>query len=190
VRADESCRDRICKNPEKRFCPSCGGPTLIRTSITYVTATPDNPKGYILHLKANFQYHLRGTRYSIANPKMGKAGGGVNAEIVLREDQKEFVRGVKTAEIMRSKETRAILRSVMDDRTRGQRGLPERAKTGAIGGLGGWNDPDWQAPMARGEKGRKKGGKNGAGGEVKLDSSGMPVIGSGRKNPNESRKRH
>lgn len=42
----------------------------------------------------------------------------------------------------------------------------------------------------RGEKGRKKGGKNGAGGEVRLDSSGLPVIGSGRKNTNESRRRH
>ena len=183
--------DRICKNPEKRFCPSCGAPTLIRTSITYVTATPENPKGYILHLKANFQYRLRGTQYSIPNPKMGKAGGGVHAEQVLREDQKEWVRGVKTAEHVRSKETRAILRAVMDEKDRGARGAGERAKTGTVGGMGGWNDPDWQPAMNLGEtKGRRKGGKNGAGGEVRLDKSGMPLLGSGKRNINDSRKKH
>ncbi|KAK4700095.1 RNA-binding protein NOB1, partial [Phenoliferia sp. Uapishka_3] len=174
---------KICKDPEKRFCPSCGGPTLIRTSITYVTATPENPSGYILHLKANFQYRLRGTRYSLPNPKMGRAGGGMHSEQVLREDQKEWVRGVKTADVMRSKETRAILRSVMDDKTRGARGLGPRQNEGSLGGgFGGYADRDWQAPMNLGEKGRKRGGKNGGSGEVRLDSSGMPVIGSGRKN--------
>ena len=39
------------------------------------------------------------------------------------------------------------------------------------------------------QKGRRRGGKNGAGGETRLDSSGLPVIGMGRKNPNESRRR-
>ena len=63
---------------------------------------------------------------------MGKAGGGPNAEPVLREDQKEFVRGVKTAEIMRGKETRAILRSVMDEKTRGERGLKERDRKSVV----------------------------------------------------------
>ncbi|KAL8276970.1 hypothetical protein RQP46_010605 [Phenoliferia psychrophenolica] len=182
---------KICKNPEKRFCPSCGGPTLIRTSITYVTATPENPQGYILHLKTNFQYRLRGTRYSLPNPKMGRAGGGMHSEPVLREDQKEWIRGVKTADVMRSKETRAILRSVMDDKARPSRGLGPRQNENALGGgFGGYADRDWQAPMNLGEKGRKRGGKNGGSGEVRLDSSGMPVIGSGRKNTNESRKRH
>lgn len=77
---------------------------------------------------------------------MGKAGGGPNAEPVLREDQKEWIRGVKTAEMVRSKETRAILRSVMDEKTRGERGLQKRDKTGSVGGIGGWNDPDWMPP--------------------------------------------
>lgn len=207
-----SCRlllTRLCKNPEKRFCPSCGGPTLLRTSITYVPATPENPKGYVLHLKANFQYRLRGTVYSLPNPKMGKAGGGVNAAPVLREDQKEWSRGVKTAEVMRGKEMRAMVKSVMDDKRRGT----SSGSLGGAGGIAGFNDVDWQVrgivllslrssranlfvtafkqpALMRGEKGRRKGGKNGAGGEVRLDSSGLPVIGSGRKNTNESRRRH
>lgn len=122
---------------------------------------------------------------------MGKAGGGVHAEQVLREDQKEWVRGVKTAEHLRAKETRAILRAVMDEKERGEKGLARRANTGAIGGIGGWGDPDWVPEMNLGEtKGRRKGGKNGAGGEVRLDKSGMPLLGSGRKNVNASRKRH
>ncbi|SCV72709.1 BQ2448_4246 [Microbotryum intermedium] len=170
---------KLCKNPEKRFCPSCGGPTLIRTSITYVPASPEHPNGYILHLKKNFQYRLRGTQYSLPNPKMGRAGGGVNAEPVLREDQKEWSRGIKTAEVMRHKETRALLRSVMDEKRRG-------GDTNQ-GGLKGFNDPDWQPAMLQGEKGRRRGGKNGAGGEVRLDSSGLPVIGAGRRNPNASK---
>ncbi|KAM0748323.1 hypothetical protein T439DRAFT_304712 [Meredithblackwellia eburnea MCA 4105] len=176
---------KLCKDPEKRFCPSCGGPTLIRTSITYVPATPANPQGYILHLKTNFQYRLRGTQYSLPNPKMGRAGGGVNAEPVLREDQKEWIRGVKSADVRRSKETRALLRSVMDDQSRKSKGLAPRSQDP----FGGNVDRDWQAPMNLGEKGRKRGGKNGAGGEVRLDSSGMPVIGPGRRNVNESRRK-
>ena len=125
---------------------------------------------------------------------LGRAGGGAHSELVLREDQKEWARGVKTAEMIRSKETRAMLRAVMDDKDRREKGLGKKMNTGAIGGIGGWNDPDWQSAMNLGEgsKGRRRGGggKNGGAGEIKVDKSGMPVIGSGRKNTNESRRRH
>jgi len=184
---------RLCKNPDKRFCPSCGGATLLRTSITYVPVSPQHPQGYILHLKANFNYRLRGTQFSMANPKMGKAGGGVNAEMVVREDQKEWVRGVKSAEIRRDKEQRALQKSVLDDEKRGKRSGPagssagwfaeagslEAQMLGIGGGKGGVDNP----------KGRRRGGKNGAGGEVRLDKMGLPIIGSGRRNPNEARRR-
>lgn len=167
-------RTRLCKSPTKRFCPSCGGPTLLRTSITYVPASPANPKGYILHLKQNFQYRLRGTVYSLPTPKMGKAGGGGGkAEPVLREDQKEWVRGVRSKEIREGKEIRRVLKSVMADGTSGS----------------GGRDREWVPEMDKGEKGRKRGGKNGVGGEVRVDSSGLPVIAAGRKNINESRRR-
>lgn len=118
---------------------------------------------------------------------MGSARGGVKAEPVLREDQKEWIRGVKTAEIMRNKETRAILRSVLDDKRRN--GGNANVGTGNLGGIAGFNDLDWQPTMNQGEKGRRRGGKNGAGGEVRLDSSGLPVIGAGRRNPNASGKK-
>lgn len=122
---------------------------------------------------------------------MGKAGGGVNAEQVLREDQKEWIRGVKTVDHIRQKESRSILRAVLNEQEREASGLAPRGKTGAIGGIGGWGDPDWVPQMNLGEtKGRRKGGKNGAGGEVRLDKSGLPLIGSGKKNVNSSRKRH
>ncbi|GAA5857660.1 hypothetical protein JCM8547_004320 [Rhodosporidiobolus lusitaniae] len=190
---------KLCKNPEKKFCPSCGGATLIRTSITYVTATPQNPLGYILHLKSNFNYKLRGTQYSLPNPKMGRAGGGANAEIITREDQKEWIRGVKSAEIKKEKEARALRKAVMDEerRTNGaagsgnsmasgtsaswfaEAGSLEAQMMGIGGGKGGIENP----------KGRRRGGKNGAGGEVRLDKNGLPEIGHGRRNPNAVRKR-
>lgn len=109
---------------------------------------------------------------------MGRAGGGKHSEPVLREDQKEWTRGVKTVEMIRAKETRALVRAVMDEKDRREQGLARRGNTGAIGGIGGWNDPDWVPSMDLGEgtKGRKRGGgsKNGGSGEVKLDKSGLP----------------
>lgn len=185
---------RLCKNPDKRFCPSCGGATLLRTSITYVPATPQNPQGYILHLKANYNYRLRGTQYSLPNPKMGRAGGA-HSEIVTREDQKEWIRGVKSAEVRREKEQRALAKQLLDDEEKRKAGLEVNSSTSAAwfdqtgsleaqmmgigGGKGGIENP----------KGRRRGGKNGAGGEVRLDKSGMPIIGMGRRNVNEARRR-
>ncbi|CAJ0840438.1 9375_t:CDS:2 [Entrophospora sp. SA101] len=58
---------KITTNMEKKFCPKCGGPTLIRTSTS--TDANGNVKYY---LKKNFQYKLRGTKYSIPNPKGGR----------------------------------------------------------------------------------------------------------------------
>ncbi|BGP13155.1 hypothetical protein JCM10213_000267 [Rhodosporidiobolus nylandii] len=185
---------KLCKNPDKRFCPSCGGATLLRTSITYVPATPQNPQGYILHLKANYNYRLRGTQYSLPNPKMGRAGGA-QSEIVTREDQKEWIRGVKSAEVRREKEQRALTKQLLDDEEKRKAGLEVSSSTSAAwfdqtgsleaqmmgigGGKGGIENP----------KGRRRGGKNGAGGEVRLDKSGLPVIGMGRRNVNEARRR-
>ncbi|KAI9622609.1 hypothetical protein KEM48_007226 [Puccinia striiformis f. sp. tritici PST-130] len=92
---------KLCKDPTRKFCPKCGGATLTRVSITY---TPSSPTGYILHLNPNFQYRNRGTVYSIPSAKPGSASfekGGAKqnrtvngANLVLREDQKEFQRGL------------------------------------------------------------------------------------------------
>ncbi|PRQ74873.1 Nin one binding (NOB1) Zn-ribbon like-domain containing protein [Rhodotorula toruloides] len=167
---------KLCKNPDKRFCPSCGGATLLRTSITYVPVTPQHPLGYILHLKSNYNYRLRGTQYSLPNPKMGKAGGGPNAEIVVREDQKEWIRGVRSAEVRREKEQKALRRALLDDE--------RRAGSGAQAGTAGW----FAEGGIENTKGRR-GGRGGQSGEVRLDKSGLPIIGMGRRNPNEARRR-
>ncbi|GAA5924178.1 rRNA-binding endoribonuclease [Sporobolomyces koalae] len=191
---------KLCKNPEKRFCPSCGGPTLLRTSITYVPSTPQNPQGYILHLKQNYNYRLRGTQYSLPTPQMGKAGGqGKKAEPVLREDQKEWIKGVKSQEVRQMKEQRALVKAVLDEEKKGKgkgRSNGSSSSTGFFQGAGGaYGLESAMLGMAgpkggiEHQKGRRRGGKNGAGGETRLDSSGLPVIGSGRKNPNEARRR-
>lgn len=166
--------DRICKDATRKFCPSCGGATLTRVSVTY---TPSSPTGYVLHLKRNFQYRNRGTIYTIPSAKPGTASfekGGARkqvngAELVLREDQKEFQRGLRTAAIGKQKEEK------------------REAKAAARGDdpFGGWRDPDWQPPMLLGEKGRRGGRGNDRG--VRLGKDGLPVIGFGR-NPNEVRK--
>eukprot|EP00158_Paraphelidium_tribonemae_P001997 Partr_v1_DN25022_c0_g1_i1_m50937 putative NIN1 RPN12 binding protein 1 homolog (S. cerevisiae) len=73
----------ITKNMDKRFCESCGGPTLIRTSCSIDPASGN----MTLFLKRNFQYNNRGSIYSIPEPKGGRA-----EDLIFREDQKECVR--------------------------------------------------------------------------------------------------
>jgi hypothetical protein len=121
---------RICKDPSKKFCPSCGGPTLIRASISTHAPTASHPTARTeVHLKQNFQYRTRGTIYSLPAPKPGSAKGGPKEELVLREDQKEFMKGLKMEQGRRGKEERELERAV-------------RAQREGKGGLGSWNDPD------------------------------------------------
>ncbi|KAH8925272.1 hypothetical protein BT69DRAFT_1332331 [Atractiella rhizophila] len=134
---------KITKETTKVFCPSCGGNTLLRTSITYVTPSPKHPQGYVLHLKRNYQYRLRGIQYSLPTPKGGRA-----ENIILREDQKEFQRGVKKENIRKKKEEKARDRGDLDE------------TEWVFGGEKKWNS-----------------------------TAGMPVVGYGRKNPNEAKKR-
>jgi RNA-binding protein NOB1 len=148
----------ICKDPTKKFCPSCGGPTLTRTSITYVPPTPENPKGYVPHLRRNYHYRLRGTVYSIPNPLKANAKGGARDELILREDQKEWQRGLKTAAVAKYKEERAALRAMRDPSA-----------------PGGPRDPDWMPGMLVGEKGRRQPG------EGRIGKDGLPIIGYGRR---------
>ncbi|CAB4424919.1 unnamed protein product [Rhizophagus irregularis] len=72
---------KITTNTEKKFCPNCGNAALIRTS----TSTDANGN-VTYYLKKNFQYNLRGTKYSIPEPKSGRNANN----IILREDQKEY----------------------------------------------------------------------------------------------------
>lgn len=124
---------RICKDPSKKFCPSCGSDSLIRASVTTTGGAAPTTK---VHLKPNFQYRTRGTKYSIPDPTMGSAKGqkAGGTGLILREDQQEFMRGMRSEDIRRQKEERQLERA---------------AKAQAEGkgkGLGSWNDPDVGPP--------------------------------------------
>ncbi|KAF9133036.1 Nin1 binding protein, partial [Mortierella sp. GBA39] len=77
---------KVTHDMEKKFCPSCGNSTLMRTSTS--TDQNGNVKYY---LKKNMVYNLRGTKYSIPAPK----GGRKNNDLILREDQREFELSMK-----------------------------------------------------------------------------------------------
>ncbi|KAF9292648.1 Nin1 binding protein [Mortierella alpina] len=77
---------KVTQDMDKKFCPSCGNATLMRTSTS--TDQNGNVKYY---LKKNMVYNLRGTKYSIPTPK----GGRKNNDLILREDQREFELSMK-----------------------------------------------------------------------------------------------
>lgn len=85
------------KDMEKQFCPRCGKPTLTR-----VTCTTNENGEFKLHLKKNMQWNTRGDIYSIPKPVSGASNGRVRGggkggwgnELILAEDQKEYVRAL------------------------------------------------------------------------------------------------
>ncbi|KAI1772974.1 D-site 20S pre-rRNA nuclease [Hypoxylon cercidicola] len=88
---------QITRDMSKQFCPRCGQPTLTR-----VSCTTDAGGNFAVHLKKNFQWNNRGNVYSVPKPVHGTAngkargpGGGKNGwgrELILAEDQKEYVK--------------------------------------------------------------------------------------------------
>ncbi|WVF66610.1 hypothetical protein IAT40_001350 [Kwoniella sp. CBS 6097] len=146
---------KICKDPSKRFCPSCGNATLLRTTVSTDSKTGQQS----VHLKKNFQYHTRGTKYSIPDPKMGRAKGQQKggSGLILREDQMEWSDAVRQQDRQRVKEE----------------------KRAAKGALEGWNDPDWLPEIIT----------VGMSGKGRSGGQGMPTIGHGRKNPNQARRK-
>src|SRR6266852_4373370 len=101
---------RICKDASKKFCPSCGNPTLLRASVTISSpsASSDAPAMQV-HLKKNFQHRTRGTIYSIPAPKPGSAKTGSGDGLILREDQTEYMRAMKRADNKRQKDEKKLL---------------------------------------------------------------------------------
>lgn len=89
----------ITRAMQHRFCPRCGGPTLLRTSCSTDAKTGKTT----IYLKRNFQWNNRGNVYSVPKPTGGRASGrdgnGIKHELILRADQKEYVR--QTEEIGR-----------------------------------------------------------------------------------------
>lgn len=122
-----------------------------------------------MHLKPNFEYHNRGTIYSLPMPRAGSASGGRpsgssrNAKTgvpILREDQPEWQRGVAKDKLRKQKEERALQRSL----DQGQDSLSAR-----------YADPDWLPDLLTGKH--------------TATGPDLPALGIGRKNPNERRRR-
>ncbi|KAG9125731.1 Nin1 binding protein [Ceratobasidium sp. 392] len=151
---------KICKDNTKKFCPSCGNATLLRASITTSAPGSDGSEPTVqVHLKKNFQYKNRGTRYSIPLPKAGAAKGGAGStNIILREDQVEFQKGLHQESVRQRKEDKRV----------------ERALAAGKGTGMSWDDPDWIPEILTG---------------TRRSTGGLPAIGHGRKNPNEVRRK-
>ncbi|KAG8739231.1 Nin1 binding protein [Ceratobasidium sp. 414] len=151
---------KICKDNTKKFCPSCGNATLLRTSVTTSAPGVDGSEPAVqVHLKKNFQYKNRGTRYSIPLPKPGAAKGGAGStNIILREDQVEFQKGLHQESVRQRKEDKRV----------------ERALAAGKGTGMSWDDPDWVPEILMG---------------TRRPTGGLPAIGHGRKNPNEARRK-
>merc|ERR1711939_1273008 len=59
----------------------------------------------------------RGTQFSLPPPKPGSSNAlknSKNADLILREDQKEWQRGIKSAEIMKGKQERAAAKAIRE----------------------------------------------------------------------------
>ncbi|KAI0700707.1 Nin one binding Zn-ribbon like-domain-containing protein [Cytidiella melzeri] len=165
---------KICKDASRKFCPSCGSPTLLRASVTLSSPSASSSTPALqVHLRKNFQYKTRGTIYSIPAPKPGTAKTGSGEGLVLREDQSAWVNAKKHADGKREREEKRMLRGTAGMKTESGGGV-----------LGSWMDPDWMPEMLTVGAGGK--GRN-------VRTSGfegdMPVVGYGRKNPNERRRK-
>jgi len=165
---------RICKDNSKKFCPSCGNNTLLRASVTVSSPTASkNAQAMQIHLKPNFQYRLRGTKFSIPAPKPGSAKTGAGTGLILREDQVEYMRAKKVADGKREREEAKLMKGILS-----------RGVDGVNAGVSSWMDPDWVPEII----GASAGGKGRTMRNSRMDGD-LPQIGYGRKNPNEKRRR-
>ncbi|KAI0353035.1 hypothetical protein OH77DRAFT_1427806 [Trametes cingulata] len=166
---------KICKDNSRKFCPSCGNPTLLRASVTISSpnAGPNTPALQV-HLKKNFQFKTRGTIFSIPAPKPGSAKTGPGEGLILREDQTAWMRAKKRADGKREKEEKRMLNAASKSAEMGQGG----------GIVSSWMDPDWVPEIMSASAGGK-----GRSTRARGYDGDMPVIGYGKKNPNERRKK-
>ncbi|KIK67798.1 hypothetical protein GYMLUDRAFT_190553 [Collybiopsis luxurians FD-317 M1] len=162
---------KICKDSSKQFCPSCGNPSLLRASVTIASpnASSDAPVMQV-HLKPNFQYRIRGTKYSIPAPKPGSAKHGPGEGLILREDQLEYMRAKKRAQGKQEREEARMMKGLLETSAKGD---------GSVA-VGSWMDPDWVPEIISASAGGK--------GRSTRSNTDLPAIGYGRKNPNERRR--
>ncbi|CAE6524653.1 unnamed protein product [Rhizoctonia solani] len=152
---------KLCKDNTKKFCPTCGNATLLRASVTTTAPGVDGSEPTVqVHLKKNFQFKTRGTKYSIPLPKAGAAKGGAGStNIILREDQIEFQKGVHHETVRQRKEQKRMERALVEGKGSGM----------------SWDDPDWIPEILTG---------------TRRSTGGLPTIGHGRRNPNEVRRKN
>lgn len=151
---------KVCKDMEKKFCPVCGNATLTKVAVT----VDDTAKGgFQLHLKKNYRFNLRGTKYSIPAPKAGSASGGKTggSGLILREDQLEWQRALAKEASRKRKEERALEKAMRA----GKDSLSVRYEEA-------WDTGD----IFLGSQFASR------------DKSNLPVIGHGRRNPNANRR--
>lgn len=102
------------KDMTKQFCPRCGKPTMTRVACS----TSANGE-FKIHLKKNMQWNSRGDRFSIPKPVSGSSNGKVGSrkgggkggwgqELILAEDQKEYLQAM-------THQNRRRERDLMDD---------------------------------------------------------------------------
>lgn len=105
---------KIEKDTRKQFCPRCGQPTLTR-----VNASSTSDGHFSIHLKKDWQWNHRGERYSVPKPVAGTPSGkgarggghgGWGNDLILAEDQKEYIRALGAGERRNQKE-----RDIMDE---------------------------------------------------------------------------
>lgn len=125
------------KDLSRQFCERCGKPTLTRVSTT------TNDKGEVkVHLKKNMTWNNRGDVYSIPKPVSGNANqkwkgpkqgggqGGWGRDLILAEDQKEYVRAMST--MKRTKEKDLMDEDILPGILSGNRGqTSNRPRVGA-----------------------------------------------------------
>lgn len=75
---------KITRKQNQKFCPSCGGATLLRTSVS-----TDKNGAMKVHLKKTMQWSNRGTVYSIPKQQQGTANMKGRDNLILRADQRE-----------------------------------------------------------------------------------------------------
>ncbi|PVF96520.1 hypothetical protein CPB86DRAFT_874839 [Serendipita vermifera] len=162
---------KICKDNSKKFCPSCGNPSLLRTSVTVNAPTkPGEQPTMQIHLKSNFQYRTRGTKYSIpmAKPGTSKTGSGTGG-LILREDQTEYMKAVEKEKKREQRDLDKLMKATLNPDSEGG------SNAGSVK-IGDWSDPDWLPAMLVGTDKRR-------------DTHNLPVVGMGKRNPNERRRR-
>ena len=104
---------KLCRDQSKKFCPACGNNTLLRTSITtYAPRSADEAPIVKVHLKKNFQYKNRGTKYAIPASRVGSSKTGSGMPLILREDDADFQKSVHAEQVAKRKEEKALMRSL------------------------------------------------------------------------------